>query len=116
VTQEDEAGDWTVFDHYEIGKTGELGRDRREIRILPGDRLVEETYSIRDGVVDKQSTNTKSLSTGQKLTDGEDWLPDVPVLGRMKDFRFAPLMALEHSQVVAKGKICTPSKEPSVSE
>ena len=112
LTHQDEAGDWIVYDHYELGQTGDLRRDQREIRILPGDRLVEEIYLIRDGVVDKQNSSTKSLSTGQKLTNGEDWLPDVPVVSRLKDFPFAPLLDVDRSRILAKGKICSLAKEP----
>jgi hypothetical protein len=112
LTHQDEAGDWIVYDQYELGRTGELQQDQREIRILPGDRLVKEVYLIRDGIAHKQNSNTQSLSTGQKLTNVEDWLPDVPVISRLKDFPFAPLIGVDRSRILAKGKICDASKEP----
>jgi hypothetical protein len=112
VTTEDEAGDWMVFDHYTLSAAGDLENLRRRYNILPGDRSVSETYLFADGKAKLQNRETTSLTTGEKLTAGEKWLPEVRFATRLKDFPFAPLTMLKYSDVLSKGKICAPGQTP----
>jgi hypothetical protein len=107
LTTEDEAGDWMVFDHYTIAVNGDLQDVRRKSNILPGDRSVVETYSIAEGKAKLLSRTTTSLSTGKKLTNPEDWLPEVPITTRINDFPFAPLAKVTYAEILSKRRICT---------
>lgn len=68
VTETDESGDWTVFDHYFLDTDNNLKKLSRLINVLPGDRSVLETFSIADGKTKKISTEAKQLSTGKPLS------------------------------------------------
>jgi len=111
VTTEDEAGDWIVYDHYTVSTDGTLQEDKRKINILPGDRSVEESYLIRDGKAKKQSSTTKSLSTGKSLASSEDWVPEVSVIARLKDFPFASLIrTATDTDSLLRGRECVASR------
>jgi hypothetical protein len=110
VTTEDEAGDWAVFDHYSLTDAGELQQLRRKVNILPGDRSVAETYTITERKARLQNRTTTSLSTGEKLKNAEEWLPEVRVVTRLSDFPFAALTTLKYSDVLSKSKICAPTQ------
>jgi hypothetical protein len=112
VAEEDESGDWVVYDHYVIDINNHVLKDERRINILPGDRAVEESYLIKDGRATKEKSITRSLSTGKELSDHETWLPDVRVITRIGDFPFSPLVAGKYSEMSSKDKACTASKSP----
>ena len=110
VTTDDEAGDWTVFDHYTVTKTGSLERLDRRANILPGRRSALETYALVDGKARLQSRETKDLTSGEKLTSGETWLPKVRIALRLTDFQFAPLAQTKYSEILSKGKVCAATR------
>jgi hypothetical protein len=115
VTEEDEAGDWIVYDHYLIGDKGEIRELKRTINILPGDRSEEETYLVLDGKAKKQSSNSRKLSTKEVLPaqqEQKDWLPNVPIIPRLQDFPFAALISGKHLEPASSGKVCVPVKQP----
>jgi hypothetical protein len=110
ITSEDEAGDWMVFDQYALSNHGDVQELRRMANILPGDRSVVETYLIVNGNAKLQNRTTTSLRTGEKLTSPEDWLPEVRVFTRLRDFPFARLTTVRYSDALSKGKICVPTR------
>jgi len=110
VTTQDEAGDWMVFDHYTLGNAGDLKELQRRVNILPGDRSVSETYLISDQKAKLQNRTTTSLSTGEKPTSSEEWLPEVFVVARLKDFPFRAQTTVKYSDVASKGRICVPAQ------
>lgn len=107
VTTQDETVDWLVIDNYTLGDSGEPSQLQRRANILPGDRSVVETFLIIDGKLKLKDRSTTSLKTGQKLKSTEQWIPEVPIITRKKDFPFADLMKMKYSDVIAKGKACS---------
>ena len=113
VTAEDESGDWIVYDHYALDSGGKIRELSRTINILPGDRSENETYIIRDEKARKQSSSTERLSTKEVLPsqqDQETWLPNVPVVTRLKDFPFSDLIS-KKSLDTSSSKVCIPEKK-----
>ena len=110
-TENDEAGDWVVYDHYYTNLKGELQQLKRTVNILPGDRTEEATYLIEDGKATRQTHQVRSLSTKGRLAakDREQWLPQAPIVKRLENFPFFPLLS-KISTVTASGKICLPEK------
>lgn len=106
VSEQDETGDWIVYDEYSLASNGELRGDQRRINILPGDRAVEETYEIHDGKAEKQSSTTRSLSTGKASATSETWLPGVPITTRVENFPFAALIKQRYSTLPSEAKVC----------
>lgn len=113
VTEEDEAGDWIVYDHYAVGEKGNILGLNRIINILPGDRSEEETYIVVNGKAKKQSSISRKLSTKEVLTvqKEKDWLPDVPIVTRLSDFPFASLIIGKRVRVSLSEKKCVPLKK-----
>lgn len=113
VTEEDEAGDWTVYDHYVIDEKGQIRELKRTINILPGDRSEDETYLVLDGKAKKQASDSRRLSTKEALPEKEkDWLPNVPIVTRVRDFPFASFILEKHPELSSTGKVCVPVKQP----
>lgn len=105
VTETDESGDWTVYDHYFVDEHGQLVRLSRMINILPGDRSVSQTFSISEGKATKTATTAKQLSSGKPLTSPKPiWLPKLPIETNIKMFPFAAL--LERSDLRTSNKSC----------
>jgi hypothetical protein len=65
VTETDESGDWTVYDHYVLDDRRQVIRLSRTINVLPEDRSVLQTFSISDGHATRTATTEKRLSTGE---------------------------------------------------
>jgi len=114
VTEEDEAGDWTVYDHYVIDDKGQISGLKRTINILPGDRSEDETYVMLDGKPKKQASNSRRLSTKEALPGQKEkvWLPDVPIITRVQDFPFVSLILQKHPEFSSNSKVCVPVKQP----
>jgi hypothetical protein len=92
VTETDESGDWTVYDHYFLDNRAQIIKLSRLVNVLPGDRSVLEDFAIGDRKARKTGTTAKQLSTGRPLTSPEPvWLPDLPVETRTKMFPFSAL-------------------------
>jgi len=106
VTEEDETGDWIVYDRYSLDESGALRKLHRTISVLPGDRTQKEVFLIHDGRATKQSTSSLRLSTGKPTTPSQDWLPDVPVITNIQDFPFSPLIGSKRFEVWSKGRAC----------
>jgi hypothetical protein len=72
VTETDESGDWTVYDHYFFDDHGQLVKLTRLLNVLPDDRSVSQTFSISNGRATKTATSEKQLSTGKtgNLSEG----------------------------------------------
>lgn len=94
VTETDESGDWTVYDHYFLDDHGQLVKLSRLLNVLPGDRSVSQTFSISNGKATKTATSEKQLSNGKPVTSpASDWLPDVTIQTEPKMFPFAVLLS-----------------------
>lgn len=93
VTETDESGDWTVYDHYFFNDHGQLVKLSRLLNVLPGDRSVSQTFSISDGKATKTATCEKQLTTGKPVTSPADWLPDVSIVSATKMFPFSALLS-----------------------
>jgi hypothetical protein len=93
VTETDESGDWTVYDHYFFDEHGRMVKLSRLLNVLPGDRSVSQTFSIRNGKAEKISTSEKQLSNGKPVTKpAGDWLPDVAIDTNLDMFPFSALL------------------------
>lgn len=93
LTETDESGDWTTYDHYFLDGHGHVVKLLRTINVLPGDRSVLQSFSIRGGKVTKMATTAKRLSTGETLTSPKPvWLPELPVETTVKKFAFSNLI------------------------
>ncbi len=107
VTETDESGDWTVYDHYFLNGRGEVVKLSRTINVLPGDRSVLQTYAISNGKAKKTTTTEKQLSTGKLLASPKsEWLPDLPIKTETKQFPFSGLLG--RSSPTTSSKYCVP--------
>jgi hypothetical protein len=94
VTETDESGDWTVYDHYFFDDHGEIVKLTRLLNVLPGDRSVSQTFSISNGKAEKTATSEKQLSDGKPVTTpAGDWVPDVAIRTESRMFPFAALVS-----------------------
>jgi hypothetical protein len=112
VTEEDEAGDWIVYDHYSLDSKGELQNLKRTINVAASDTSEDETYLIRNGKAKKQGRVTRKLSTGEISPPKKEWLPDVPMVTHIQDFPFADLAREKLPEVQSKGSVCLNIKGP----
>jgi|SRR4051812_28044827 hypothetical protein len=107
-TQEDEAGDWIVYDRYSLDQNGQPKRLHRKINILPGDLNVEQVIQIQNGTTKKVSTVRRRLSTGKVLEKSSDvWLPQLPIIKNTKGFPFSSL--LDKRAESSEDKDCRPA-------
>jgi len=111
VTETDQSGDWTVYDHYFLDDRGEIVKLSRMINVLPGDRSVLQTFSISDGKARKTATTEKQLSTGKLLTSPQAvWLPDLPINTGTKLFPFSGLLG--RPGLTTNSKSCVQAPTP----
>ena len=95
VTEQDETGDWIVYDNYTIGADSQPQSLKRTVNILPGDRSEELMFQVRGGRASQLSRTTRQLGTNKPLHNADSWLPNVPVVARVQAFPFASLIAPE---------------------
>jgi len=105
VTEQDESGDWIVYDNYTMSADGQPQSLKRTVNILPGERSEERVFRIRAGLATQQSAATRQLGTGKSLRGAETWLPDVPVITRVQGFPFASLIGAERVKTLPS-KLC----------
>jgi len=96
-----------------LANAGDLKELQRRVNILPGDRSVSETHLISNQKAKLQNRTTTSLSTGEKPTSSEEWLPEVFVATRLKNFPFRALTTVKYSDGALKGRICVPARSSS---
>lgn len=109
VTETDESGDWTVYDHYFFDDHGQLVKLSRLLNVLPGDRSVSQTFSIRNGKATQTATSEKQLSTGKSVTSPTaDWLPDVSIETATKMFPFSALLSRPGLRTTPKSCVKVP--------
>ena len=106
ITQQDEAGDWIVYDHYSLDENGRILKLKRTINVLPGDRSEDQVFLIASGSPKKQSTAARRLSSGEPLSDSKEWLPDLPIATRIQEIPFFPLIGSQSLETWSKGKSC----------
>lgn len=93
LTETDESGDWTVYDHYFFSDHGQMVKLTRLLNVLPGDRSVSQTFSISNGKATKIATSEKRLSNGRPLASPTAaWLPDVAIETNPTMFPFSALL------------------------
>lgn len=107
LTEEDEAADWIVYDAYVLNKKGAVDTLSRTLNILADDRRVEVTYAIKDGIAKEQAKTSRRLSTKEILLSQKDWLPDIPVVTRVQDFPFFPILGDKHPETWPRGRKCS---------
>lgn len=107
LTENDEAGDWVVYDHYSTDGRGQLHQLKRTVNILPGDRTEDVTYLIQNGKARSLTHKVRSLSTKEPLAakNREEWLPKVLIVKRLEDFPFFPLLS-KTPTLRPNGKVC----------
>lgn len=107
LREEDESGDWTVYDHYSFDTHQRLTKLSRMTNILPGDRSVLVVYGINNGKVTRQGTSTKQLSSGKLLGAPKSiWLAELPVATGVKAFPFFGPSAAQRTR--KRGHCCVP--------
>ena len=105
ITETDESGDWTVYDHYSVDQHGEIVKLSRMINVLPGDRSVLQTFWISAGKAKQGTMSEKQLSTGRLLSSPKSvWLPELPIKTATSQFPFSRLLILP--DLIAKSKCC----------
>jgi hypothetical protein len=112
LTEEDDAGDWIVYDRYSLDGSGAIRTLDRTINILPGDRSEREVFLINGGKANKRSTASLRLSTGKPIPPSKDWIPDVPVVTNVKEFPFWSLIDSKSLEVWSKGRACIDGSQP----
>jgi hypothetical protein len=105
VIEQDESGDWIVYDNYSIGAAGEPQSLKRTVNILPGERSEELVFQLRARQATQQSRTTRQLGTGRPLRNTEAWLPSVRVVTSVEAFPFAPLIGLDRVKTLPS-KLC----------
>jgi hypothetical protein len=112
VTETDESGDWTAYDHYFFDEHGQMVKLSRLLNVLPGDRSVSQTFSIRNGKAEKTATSEKQLSTGKPVTTpAGDWLPDVVIETDLKMFPFSALLSRPSLRTSSKSCVKAPAQQ-----
>ena len=109
VTRQHETEDWSVEDRYFLGPKGALERLSRIIEIVPGDRVVKETFSIQGNKAIRQTREVHSLSTDRPAPLGNESLPNVPVSVNAREFPFAAFIAENRFSGISAEKVCLPS-------
>jgi len=112
VTQQDEAGDWIVYDHYSLDQSGRISKLKRTINVLPGDRSEDEVFLMVSGSPKKESAARRKLSTGEPVSGPDVWLPDVPIKTRIEAFPFFPLINSAGTELRSKAKSCAQASQP----
>jgi len=110
LTEEDDTGDWIVYDEYALNKNGGIEAARRTFNIIADDRSIEVTYAIKDGKAREEAKTSRRLSTKEILPSQKDWLPGVPVVTRVQDFPFFPILADKHPEAWLNGRTCSSNK------
>jgi hypothetical protein len=110
VTEQDEAGDWIVYDHYSLDQSGRISKLKRTINVLPGDRSEDEVFLMVSGAPKKEGAASRKLSTGEPVSGADAWLPDVPITTHIKAFPFFPLIASPGTE--PKAKSCVQVSHP----
>jgi hypothetical protein len=93
VTEQDETGDWIVYDHYSLAENGRISKLKRTVNSLPSDRSDSEIFQIANGVAQKESTASRKLSNGEPVTRSTALYPDPPIVTSIQSFPFFPLLA-----------------------
>ena len=110
VTEQDEAGDWIVYDHYSLDHTGQISKLKRTINLLPGDRSENDVFLMVSGTPKKESAASRKLSTGEPVSGADVWLPNVPITTRVEAFPFFPLISSPGTE--SKAKSCVQVSHP----
>jgi hypothetical protein len=110
VTEEDETGDWIVYDNYAIGPDGQPQSLKRTVNILPGERTEQLMFQLRAGKASEQSRATRQLGTDKPLLNAETWLPNVPIVTNIGSLPFARLIGAERLKTLPS-KLCAAAKE-----
>jgi hypothetical protein len=68
---------------------------------------------VLDGKAKKQASDGRRLSTKEALPAQKEkvWLPDVPIVTRVRDFPFASFILEKHPELSSSGKVCVPVKQ-----
>jgi hypothetical protein len=112
VTETDETGDWTVYDHFFLDDHGQIVRLSRLINVLPGDRSVLQGFSIGNGKANRTATTEAQLSTGKQLVAPKSvWLPDLPIATGTKMFPFSVLLARPRPWTGGKSCVQVPAPQ-----
>jgi hypothetical protein len=91
--QEDEAGDYIVYDDYFVDARGSIVKLSRKINILPGRRSVVQVFSVMNGKAKKTGETATDLSTGEPLISPRPiWLPNLPIHTSIRAFPFSELV------------------------
>jgi hypothetical protein len=104
VSETDQTGDWTAYDHYFLNTKGEPSKLVRLINVLPGDTSVLQSFSITNSRATKTATTLRQLSTGRPATSAPDWIPELPIATRLELFPFNAL--LKRSDSTMRGNRC----------
>jgi hypothetical protein len=113
VTEDDESGDWTVYDTYRINNGGEIVELKRTINIIPGDRSEQDFYTFETGRPKLKSSEVRSLSTQKKSepSSKETWRPNVPIVTEIGQFPFNSFLLNNHFLLSSNVKECVPRKK-----
>jgi hypothetical protein len=105
-TDEDEAGDWIVYDIYSMDKQGKIESLTRTINIIPEDRSELETWRIQGGKPSRQNSISRTLGTLKPVEPTPIFLPGEPIITSLETLPFWAWARDKRQDVWAKGKMC----------
>jgi hypothetical protein len=107
VTEDDETGDWAVYDEYAVGEGGRIQSLKRTINVIPENNSEEQVFSITDGKAVKQRSTHRELRSGKPTEHTVDWFEAPPIITSLQAFPFWTLLG--RSQAIwADGEACVP--------
>jgi hypothetical protein len=107
-TEEDETGDWTVFDEYTLDKSGVIRSLIRKIEIIPENAAEQYRFRIENGKAVTVGTTFRELDTGRPRKRAVGWFKQPPIVTDPKTFSFWRFLQSEREEVLSKGEACTP--------
>ncbi len=105
VTEEDESGDWVVYDEYTVSEGSKIRTLKRVINIIPEDNSEEQVFSMVDGKAVKQRSAHHELRSGKPTGHTVEWFESPSIITRPQMFPFWTLLN-QSKAVWANGEAC----------
>jgi len=112
INKEADSGDWIMFDHYVIDRSGNMVSLKRVFNSATDDASMIEIADFVSGKLILRSQTYKSLSAGAPLGSKDlTWIPKITIYPSIKKLPFARLLPL-HGPLALKGRIRCISSAP----
>ena len=104
---EPEAGDWIVYDRYDLDEHGVVRSLERTANVLSGDVSKKEVFEFRDGRFLPKSVVARSLQSGKLIAVPNVWFPKLPKATGITDLPFGALI-VRSQEVRTQDSVCVP--------